>query len=62
MMRLAEYVARMGDRSEKLKGRDNSEDLAVDGKMILKWRVGRRAKGGEFLDYWLLKKDSVPWG
>jgi hypothetical protein len=27
--------------SEKLKGRDHSEDLGVDGKIILEWILGK---------------------
>jgi len=47
MKRLEGYVARMGDiRNTKsslknLKGRDHLEYLSVDGKIILKWIVGK---------------------
>jgi hypothetical protein len=43
MMRRAGHVAHMGEmRTTKfwlksLKGRDHSEDLGLDGKIILKW-------------------------
>jgi hypothetical protein len=42
------HVVRMGEMrmhtkfwSENLKGRDYSEDLGVDGKMILEWTKGK---------------------
>jgi hypothetical protein len=46
-MRWAGYVARMGEMiivyklSEKLKGRDRSEDLGVDGNILLEWILGK---------------------
>jgi hypothetical protein len=43
-MRLIGHVARVGRaeknikvRSENLKGRDHSEDLGIDGRVILDW-------------------------
>jgi hypothetical protein len=30
---------------ESLKGRDKSENLSVDGKVILKWILGKRVGG-----------------
>jgi hypothetical protein len=44
-MRWAGHVARIGEMHTKfwfgsLKGRDNSKDLGVDGRVILKWIFG----------------------
>jgi hypothetical protein len=48
MMRWEMHVARMGEvrnayniLSEKLKGRDHTEDLGVDGKIILEWILAK---------------------
>jgi hypothetical protein len=30
--------------SENLKGRDHSEDLGIDGKIILEWILGKQGK------------------
>jgi hypothetical protein len=47
-MRLVGHVARMGEMrvheifwSKKVNGSDNSEDLGVDGKIILAWILGK---------------------
>jgi hypothetical protein len=46
-IRWVEHVARMGEMRntmfwvEGLKGRDRSEDLGVDEKIILKWILGK---------------------
>jgi hypothetical protein len=48
-MRWMEHVARVGEMrnenkmliAENLKGRDQSEDLGVDGKIILEWILGK---------------------
>jgi len=31
-----------GNWSENLKGKDHSEDLGVDGKIILQWNLGKQ--------------------
>jgi hypothetical protein len=47
-MKWVEHVARMGEMRnaynifvENLKGRDHSEDIGVDGTMILEWILGK---------------------
>jgi hypothetical protein len=47
-MRWEGHVARMGEmrnsyeiQSENLKTRDHSEDVGVDGKIILEWILGK---------------------
>jgi hypothetical protein len=55
-MKRAEHVARIGEMRnafkilvDNLKGRDHLEDLAVDGRIILKWilnKWGRRVCTG----------------
>jgi hypothetical protein len=46
-MRLAEHVARMRDENEcnilvgNLKGKNHLEELGVDGKVLLKWTLGK---------------------
>jgi hypothetical protein len=41
---------------ESLKGKDNSEDLGVDGRTILKWIV--RKAGMEVVDWFHLAQDK----
>jgi hypothetical protein len=43
---------------ESLKGRDHSEDLGVDGKIILKWIIGKMV---EYLDWINLAQYSDQW-
>jgi hypothetical protein len=52
-MRWSEHVARMGEMemrtqflSGSLKGRDHSEDLGIDGKIILECILGEYGGGG----------------
>jgi hypothetical protein len=47
-MRLADHVAPPAEMRnsykisvENIKGRDNSEDLGIDGKIILEWMLGK---------------------
>jgi hypothetical protein len=47
-IRMAGHVARVGDMrniykfwSENLKGKDQTEDLDVDGRIILEWYLGK---------------------
>jgi hypothetical protein len=42
-MRWADYAAHRGswEMSENLKVRDHSEDLGVDGRIILEWILGK---------------------
>jgi hypothetical protein len=44
--------------SQNLKGRDHSEDLRVDGKIILKWILGKQVEKvwNEFI--WLMTETS----
>jgi hypothetical protein len=44
--------------SEHLKGRDHSEDLGVDGKIILEWILGKR---WENVDWIHVALDRVQW-
>jgi hypothetical protein len=45
--------------SESLKGRDHSEDLSVDGRIILKWIL--EEKGWEGMDGIHLAQDRDQW-
>jgi len=56
-MRWAVHVARMGKMinaysilNGKPEGKNHSEDLGVDGEIILEWIVGNRGAGGRGLD------------
>jgi hypothetical protein len=63
-MRWAGLVTRMGEKKmhtviwlENLKERDHSEDGGVDGKIILKWILGKQS-GKVWIEYIWLRIES----
>jgi hypothetical protein len=44
---------------ENLRGREHSEDIGVDGKIILEWMLGKQ--DGKYVDWMHLVQDRDQW-